>query len=98
MVQRNFEKYKKMQIIKMLNLKQKKHDFDGVKMPDGVKVYTGRRETDAAIYHYTLDNLFAGDFYLTVERYSKTAKPIWNNVLQAYFPRKTTKFYRISEG
>ncbi len=99
---KNFDNMKKDNVIKTLSLKQRFHNVFGEKYPKGVEVFVGVSETKSAKYVYTLDNLMSVDlnepntYFLTVERYSKTAT-VWSELFNAYIPRKTNKVYLIKE-
>lgn len=79
-----YENATKADIIKALNL---------VKQDSEQEVWTAETEDDKARYLYTLDEML-GDFFLVVERYSKTAT-VWSDLFGAFIPRKTLKTYSI---
>ena len=94
----DFSKLSKDEVIKNLNMQKVEKDFTKKSYPKGVEVWKGEKETEKAIYHYTLDNMFnlSDDegFWLVVERYSKTAT-VYSELFGAYIPRKTIQSYNI---
>lgn len=86
--------------IKKYGLTEQKRTCFGDLYPNGATHYHGEKDTEKAKYIYHLDNQFSKDldngktFYLTIERYSKTAT-VWSDLFNAFIPRKTTKHYEI---
>lgn len=100
MKSKNYESMTKTEIINLLNLKRRYYDCFGGEYRNGVEVYQGETETEKARYVYTLDNIMSNDlddgkiYFLTVERYSKTAT-VWSDLFNTFIPRKTSKSYEI---
>ena len=80
----------------------KKYDLHKKTTAKGYDCYTGEKETTEARFLYRLDNQFSRDlddgktYYLTVERYSKTAT-VWSDLFGAFIPRKTIKVYTVTQ-
>lgn len=94
----DFSKLSKDEIIKELNMQKVEKDFTKKPYPKGVEVWESEKETAKAKYHYNLNNMFNlsddEDFWLVVERYSKTAT-VYSTLFRAYIPRKTIQSYHI---
>lgn len=94
----DFSKLSKNEVIKKLNMQKEEKDFTKNPYPAGVEVWKSEKETEKAIYHYNLNNMFnlSDDegFWLIVERYSKTAT-VYSELFGAYIPRKTIQTYNI---
>ena len=86
----------KQQVIDILHLQREIKDFSGKTYPQDLEIYHAEKDTDKAIYKYTLDNYFDGDndFTLVIERYSKTAC-VYSDTFGTLIPRKTTKLYAL---
>ena len=57
----DYSKYTKQQIIDILHLQREIKDFSGKSYPQDLEIYHAEKDTDKAIYKYTLDNYFDGD-------------------------------------
>ena len=92
----DYSKYTKQQISDILHLQREIKDFSGKSYPQDLEIYHAEKDTDKAIYKYTLDNYVDGDneFTRVIERYSKTAV-VYSDTFGTLIPRKTTKIYAI---